>query len=65
VSKPASTGSPSPSKDYLSEVFVCLNRKSGMKKKGLKYQAVFITDVDVLNDLKAQEEEKAEIERQT
>jgi len=33
-----------------------------MKKKGLKYQAVFITDVDVLNDLKAQEEEP-EIEK--
>ena len=30
----------------------------------MNHQAVCITDVDVLNDLKAQEEEKAEIERQ-
>ena len=37
-------------------------KKSGMKKKGLNYQAVCITDVDMLNDLKAQEE--AEIEKQ-
>ena len=37
-------------------------KKTG--KKGLNQQAVCITDVDVLNELKAQEEEKPEIERQ-
>ena len=62
VSEPASTGSPSPSKDLLSEVLPEPKKKTG--KKGLNQKAVCITDVDVLNDLKAQEEEKAEIERQ-
>ena len=66
VSETVSTGSSSLSKDLLSEVFVLLEpkKKTGKKKKGLNQQAVCITDVDVLNDLKAQEEEKAKIERQ-
>ena len=38
--------------------------KTERKKKALNQQAVCITDVDVLNDLKAQEEEKTEIEGQ-
>ena len=57
VPKSVSTGSPSPSKDLLSEVFVLPEpkKKTGKKtKKGLNQQAVCITDVDVLNDLKAQ-----------
>ena len=65
MSEPASTGSPSPSKDLLSEVFVLPDpKKKTRKKKGLNQQAVCITDLDVLNDLKSKEEEKAETERQ-
>ena len=42
----------------------CEPKKKTGKKKGLNQQAVCITGVDVLNELKAQEEEKPEIERQ-
>ena len=50
VPKPVSTGSPSPSKDLLREVFVLPEpkKKTGKRKKGLNQQAVCITDVDVL-----------------
>ena len=65
VSETVSTGSSSLSKDLLSELFILPEpKKKTGKKKGLNHQAVCITDVDVLNDLKAQEEEKAKIERQ-